>query len=897
LTIQWDQSLEPYYRNRSAIVLTASVDAIWTQLQSELPQPSSVEITDDVYVLVDLRDFDHDTGVTGMEGNIIVRYLTSKLAPAALNIIPLGGGIYNISFSTSDLLEFSRAYTLNITFVRDFYTISNVKPSFSVTEISTTLTPLETEITLLWTQDAIITVTFDDLLYGNFTSGALVNWSYGVWTGNFTEIGSSGVYTATISTSLQNSGTRVVKISADADKYQKSTATVTLIVLSLPSDMTLVTPDQVFAHPRGDAIDVKVFLNDTFNDALVPFLNVDDIYLMFNATRYDMDWNGTDNSWYVTLNSTATEKLPPGYVYTARIIASLVDYDPTSTSFKFDLLATKTYLNYYADTTATMEVYYSDTIAFDFYFNATDGTPIDEGEVYWSYTRVNNTGQNTITTRYNFTHIGSGLWNLDINTAELDRWGTFGLTFNGIPANSTYDSTFRTLSLTVKSIPTVAISPPPLTVYWGWKGNISFTYYDTFFEKGISSAEVATTFAYNITELGKVYDLGNGTYSVYIDTTLLDVTRYRLIIAFNKKNYVATFGGLDIFVQSVPTELIPDTPQLNQVSNQTNNLVVPYEESIRITVFYNDTDFSDFYVGGLYPANYTAIVYSGGIAGVVHLEMTDYRNGTYVLVFNSLDASLFDIYPAGALPSNAPAYQLDISLKMDYREEQTISFSIRIIERPTEAEFVDVMQAGGRYILNMSYGFSATFTISFTQNWQPYRGLGIVGAAIIAESDVPATLEIRGNGSTSTSGVYYVDLFANAPFPVNIQTILVDVQIRLFLANYEEQTLEITIRINPTPEQETLDLAITWGMPISIVIMLLGFSWVRVFSIPKRLRQINGQIKALRKGKMPKPIAEVNDRQQLVADLFNDTNKELKIVRAASEMPVDSIPVAVPEMG
>jgi hypothetical protein len=71
----------------------------------------------------------------------------------------------------------------------------------------------------------------------------------------------------------------------------------------------------------------------------------------------------------------------------------------------------------------------------------------------------------------------------------------------------------------------------------------------------------------------------------------------------------------------------------------------------------------------------------------------------------------------------------------------------------------------------------------------------------------------------------------------------------------------------------------------------------RVFSVPKRLRQINSQIKTIRKGKIPKPIEDVMSRQEILASLFNDTYAKLEIKRTPAQMPEESIEVAVPEMG
>jgi hypothetical protein len=89
---------------------------------------------------------------------------------------------------------------------------------------------------------------------------------------------------------------------------------------------------------------------------------------------------------------------------------------------------------------------------------------------------------------------------------------------------------------------------------------------------------------------------------------------------------------------------------------------------------------------------------------------------------------------------------------------------------------------------------------------------------------------------------------------------------------------------------------ISFATPSFLLLLLAAVLWTRHFSIPKRLRQINGQIKALRKGKMPKPIMESKSRQELVSELFNDTFAKLEITRSAADMPEASIPIEVPEI-
>jgi hypothetical protein len=114
---------------------------------------------------------------------------------------------------------------------------------------------------------------------------------------------------------------------------------------------------------------------------------------------------------------------------------------------------------------------------------------------------------------------------------------------------------------------------------------------------------------------------------------------------------------------------------------------------------------------------------------------------------------------------------------------------------------------------------------------------------------------------------------------------------------HEDVELVITVSANPNDTDILVSQLTTYGLPISIFIIMLLGAYVKVWSVPKRIRQINGQLKTLRKGKIPKPIGDVKSRQQLTADLFNDTFAELKITRKAGQMPEEAIPIEVPEMG
>jgi hypothetical protein len=164
----------------------------------------------------------------------------------------------------------------------------------------------------------------------------------------------------------------------------------------------------------------------------------------------------------------------------------------------------------------------------------------------------------------------------------------------------------------------------------------------------------------------------------------------------------------------------------------------------------------------------------------------------------------------------------------------------------------------------------------------------VFGASITAEYN-PAVVVIE-NGTTN-DGWYYVILRADG---VNADG---DIEITISLAYHETKTIVLS-PYSAENDTDVLFRQVTQiGLPISLLVITLLGLYVRVWSVPKRIRQINGQLKALRKGKVPNPIKDVKNRQQLAAELFNDTFAEMKITRTAAQMPEDPIPIEVPEMG
>ncbi|MFW9892375.1 MAG: hypothetical protein ACFFFO_09245, partial [Candidatus Thorarchaeota archaeon] len=81
-----------------------------------------------------------------------------------------------------------------------------------------------------------------------------------------------------------------------------------------------------------------------------------------------------------------------------------------------------------------------------------------------------------------------------------------------------------------------------------------------------------------------------------------------------------------------------------------------------------------------------------------------------------------------------------------------------------------------------------------------------------------------------------------------------------------------------------------------IFIILFGVVWVRILRVPKIIRIISGQVRQLRRGRMPKPAKGMKSRQALIAELFNEINEPMGVKRKASQMPAEPIIIEVPEI-
>ena len=874
LTVHWNPSASPFYANKTTMTLIGSVDLIWAVLTSDLPTPSSVQISQDVYVLVYYTDLDH--GSIGVDGaSLTVTYLSTGKVPTNLQITPAGTGVYNVSFSTIDITT-TGSWTLNITAEKWPYTASSVQPTFTVKVIDTALSAPTTSIQANWTDTVRVYVDYEDLLHGNLTTGATVWCTWGGQTVYFTESAVLGRYYADLDTSLEDAGTRVVTVTASKTQYASAVTTVSLVVLTLPSSIVPIEPaGLVLSTYRGEGANITIYLNNTYSNAPVGNIYVQEITGTFegNGITYTFVYNGTPGFYKAYMPGSDTSDVNTGFYY-FRITAKMRNFNPASYQFTIELQQTRTQLilDEESGTTQEMTLFYSETVRLTVVFTElfNESALLTSATVTWYITDIEVNGTMVEDP------LRPGYYYYDLNTSTIG-YGIWAITIRARPADPQFSNAVTALTLTVKRIPTVVYGPNPLTRPWGWTGNLSFTYWDEVFDRPIVGANARYSWGpYTGVE---AIDLGNGTYLVPVDTTvLLPEIKWSITISFSKANYIESNGAVQLTLELIETEVQVYAPEQNIVEDSSRNLIVPMGDYVNVTIYYGDVE---MYIGGIEGATLTpeselrGDTFSGGHP----IEIIELGGGYYSFIFDTNDLTLYE-YSEG-VPVTGQTYRAIIGLHLDNRTEQEIVIRIRIVDIPTS--FVASLTSPS---VSLVHGDAVTIDLFYNDTW---HGRGVTADFIEAVSNNEAVLQVAVAPGDGT-GHYTVTLNG-----VGVGTAIV--RINLGRQYYANVSLTYAIEVVPNDTDVLVQRATTYGLPLSLFLLVLVILYVKVWSVPKRVRQINGQIRALRRGKVPKPVSDAKSRQELLASLFNDTYSELGITREPEQLPPESVKVDIPEMG
>jgi hypothetical protein len=901
--VDWNDTTAPYYFDDSTIVRVTSTNR---RMSYAVLPAEETAYGETLNLSFSITDADSGKAVVLVPGNILFNGKTVSLVEGVdftIDFSQAATGIYTIRINTVSV-GLPNTYSFNLyvnwnpasqPYYSSLTPVSPIETTGVISKIDTVLIHVgpDPEEAFWGDPDIGISVVYENLVFANYTTGATVTWA---WTAAGIEFGltgepfSDGVYQASVNTSAAGTGTYVLTFRATGlAAYKDAYVYITLVIKAASSEMLPNAPTEpVVQINRGAALPISIRIEDGNNNP-IPNSFVVTVKATIEGVIYTLNYTGIPGQYNVTLphdNETATKKQPG--IYTISILATLKNYEPAAYSFKMQVLQTSTAVLLVGGTSSDMTRTYTEnvTVHIQLVIPAEGNKPIWNATVSWSVYGTDVKG--------NFTSLLNGNYTAVLDTTVIG-YGIWTIIFRATPWEnaSLYTSSQTIISFTVRKIQTSLIPPANSILYWGQVVNLTFQYWDESFDKGIDGATV-------IVELagwhGEVSYVGNGTYNVLFDTSLLQAsTNYiPLTATFQKLNYLASSSIINLLVKPVPTDIyvhdIEYTPvyagQLeNFGSNNTVDLQIPFGDSMSIDFFYNDTDNSDRYVGGLAGAMATLNSYIRGpsIESYLNVTLISLGNGLYRVVFDTTDSVL------GAFIS-PDLYRLYVEMSLGNRSTTDILFRIRIINVPTELRIVGINGGSPPAEWTLTNGDPFLIELFYYDTW---HGIGIAGTSVSANvsAGAPFTAAIYEG---STSGQYFVEISSRGfMLTPSSGTLSVGIGQEFYVSGSQTHLLNVY--------QNSIDItlanALTYGVPSLFFVILLIGAYVRVWSVPKRIRQINAQIKSIRKGKVPKPVADVRGRQELLAGLFNDTFSELGMVRTFDQMPEESVPVEVPELG
>jgi hypothetical protein len=881
IRVDWNDATPPYYYDDSTIVRISTRGRAMSY--SVLPAESTAygELLNLSFTLLDA-----DSSNPVINALISFDLKSGGLVEGVDFIVIKGIGVYTIQLDTTALGS-PGTYQFDLDIGWDgsspyYLGLSTITMTGVVSKIDTNFVSLESVVTVQWQSSASITLNYTSDLDGSPITGADMKWVWNeahIFAGPAGEIG-NGLYQAAIDTSLADTGTYVLTfIIENLTAYKENFAYVTLSITRLDSSLTVINP--VSLVDRGASLPITVYLTDGNGNPISNTYVTSVIATVDGTYTFNLAHNGTSGYYFAILppNDERVTKRAPNTPYDVVVSAAIHNYYPAASSFTFFVRQTPTELRLGIGTTDEMTFVYSEVglLTVNITLPTESYAPFWNGTVKWSISDLGLGGD--FSTNYR-----NGTFATFIDTATIG-YGIVPVTLRFIPWDnmSLYAASYRLITLAITRIQTSVTPPSGREFYWGWRGNLTFVYWSESFDVGVPGADVTLTLPG--LESSVAYDQGDGTYLVYLDTTLLRASTSYLpmTVSFSKANHLAANAIIQIRILEVPTEIVVESvdyaPAYSGTLTDLTSLQIPIGDSMSIDFLYNDTDNSDGYIGGLGDAVSTANSKLRGPTILTYLNVTiiPLGDGLFRVVFDTMDSTI-------AAQVNSEEYTLFIEMVLGNRSASSILFKIKVINIPTELVFLDTPPS---LITN---GESFTLELSYHDTW---HDLGIGGAVFTTNVSAGSPFSARVVAG-SISGQYLLTISTRG---IMLSPGSGTLTISLHTGSYSVGTNSIFIEVVQNDFDVLVTTGVTWGLPIILIIALIGAAYVRVWSVPKKLRKINSQIKTIKKGKVPKPAKDVKSRQQLIADLFNDTYEKMALVRTSDAFPEESIPVEVPELG
>ncbi|MFX1482437.1 MAG: hypothetical protein ACFFCP_04525, partial [Promethearchaeota archaeon] len=830
---------------------------------NELASPSTF-YGEPTYVIVQLNDTD--------AGNAPISGATLSITWPDIGYTPdyvsIGPGRYNITLTTASLD--AGLYTLVVGAQISDYFISDISVPIQVLSIPTELILPQSVPDVYWGQDVSVWAIFNNTRDNILLSGATLVYQFGILSGTLTEvIADPGNYTFSIDTgNLALATTYVVSVTATLTNYVTVTRQLVVNIQKLPIGLIVMSEAQPEVF-KGTLVNITVFVNNTNSNAPLLGATVEGTWIAQGPQSITLSPVPGMDGYYTGFVDTS-DLFVGEYVLTIKADRANYITATTSVSVRIKQIDTAVWLDTLTSTYSVKTFNWSDIIRIGVYVLAPSlnvSYPLSTGlancSVRWSLSGTAFTGE-----FLNGTSIGGpGYFYIDFETWDYSA-STYTLRITAYPNVGMFAYSSNTTTLIIEPIETSVDSTYLSPKIWGWTGWINFTYWDLLFDRGIAGASAFVDWDGVESIFGFI---GNGTYQIFINASLVSPGIYPVSVRFTMDNYKVGTGVFTLNVKEVPTSITAFTPEINQVDGEALNLQVPYGDVLPIVLFYNDTLYDRGIPGA---TEMTGVILGQSILDRDYLLIEEMAKGNYSLL---IDTTRWVV-------SSTP-YRLILSINVANWSKATIEIHMTIINVPT------ALQIMGEVSPTMNYGQVYSIWVFYYDTWEGHENEGIAGASINATSlDSRYVIVSLNQSDPSRPGWYEIRVSS-----LRIQGSAI-VSVILSKENYESASENIAISVEPSEFDILLERVVIYGVPIGIIILVGAVLWNRLFSVPKRLREIRGMVRTISKGKIPQTPDNVKSRQEIVADLFNDIAGPIGITKTASSMPSEAIATEVPEI-
>jgi hypothetical protein len=542
-------------------------------------------------------------------------------------------------------------------------------------------------------------------------------------------------------------------------------------------------------------------------------------------------------------------------------------------------------------------------------------------------------------TVYPMTHSGGGIYTANLNVAGF-AIGQYPLTVRAVSTNVVFLE--EGIDINVVPIYTelkLAVDVSVLTVYFGDSIHLLVYYNDTFYNALINNANITYTLG-RLT--GNLVEETNHTYSAVIDVSSLASQSIYLRLVANKEGYATALKSVIVTILPIPTSASVDVSTALQSGY--------YGSSLSYIFSYNDLQHGV----GIGKANVQAS-WEGGTPTVVDYLNGTYRvnllitvttPGLYDLVvrFNLANyttkttTAKIEVYatPAAIYGPSIYSSPINDTITIPYRvrnmlDNTTVTDVIGTAISTQLGEFELQLQSNGNYTLDLpgdlpygTYGFDIYFSTS-KYTLSPVH-VDVTVRTIRTRLDA-GVLSISTTPGVAFSFTFtYFDLDHNVPIQggtlflvwdegsvifYNDSTMDVDgtytlyfyssnggtsyIDIQISKEGYDSQLTRVTVKSDISAEQSFQQLLTVGGGFGIIFVVLILIGYVKIWSIPKQIREINRMMRALSKHRVPKP-AKAPSRQDMAKIIVNEEIASMHLQKPSEDIAPEPIVTTVPEV-